>query len=85
MTSEVTIRAARLSDAEAIAGLATAGPRCSRSRRRSRVVSSTEAHKFYEHVGYRNIKTQLAFAKPLDASAQAALRGFIPDVAPADQ
>lgn len=40
----------------------------------------TEAHRFYEHVGYMNVKTQLSFAKPLNGPARDALRGFVPDV-----
>ncbi len=33
-------------------------------------VSRTEAHRFYEHLGYAKVKTQHAFAKPLDAAGQ---------------
>jgi GNAT superfamily N-acetyltransferase len=39
----------------------------------------TEAHAFYEHVGYTNIKTQYSFMKPLDAAGEARRRSFIPD------
>ena len=39
----------------------------------------TDAHAFYEHVGYTNIKTQYSFIKPLDAAGEARRRGFIPD------
>jgi GNAT superfamily N-acetyltransferase len=40
----------------------------------------TEAHAFYQHVGYANIKTQYSFVKSLDGAPPGALRGFIPDV-----
>jgi GNAT superfamily N-acetyltransferase len=42
----------------------------------------TEAHAFYEHVGYVNIKTQYSFMKPLDGAGQVQLRGFIPEISP---
>ena len=48
--------------------------------RLSSSATRTEAHKFYEHVGYVNVKTQRAFAKPLTGPARDALRGFVPDV-----
>jgi GNAT superfamily N-acetyltransferase len=38
----------------------------------------TEAHRFYERVGYANIKTQFSFVKRLDGTAS--LSGFVPDV-----
>lgn len=39
----------------------------------------TAAHRFYEGIGYTNIKTQYAFAKPLDGDA-ASLHAFVPTV-----
>jgi GNAT superfamily N-acetyltransferase len=48
--------------------------------RLSSSATRTEAHKFYEHVGYMNVKTQLSFAKPLNGPARDALRRFVPDV-----
>ena len=42
----------------------------------------TESHRFYEHLGYVNIKTQYSFAKPLDPSGEDAIRGFVPRVHP---
>lgn len=41
------------------------------------------AHRFYEDLGYTNIKTQYSFAKPLDAAAAARVRRFVPRVDPA--
>jgi GNAT superfamily N-acetyltransferase len=41
------------------------------------------AHRFYEALGYTNIKTQFSFIKPLDAAAAARLRTFVPRVDPA--
>ena len=38
----------------------------------------TEAHRFYEHLGYANIKTQYSFVKALDQAGAAAIRGFVP-------
>jgi len=38
----------------------------------------TEAHHFYEHLGYANIKTQYSFVKPLDQAGATAIRGFVP-------
>ena len=40
----------------------------------------TEAHKFYEHLGYRRIKTQLSFAKAVDASRADVLERLVPRV-----
>lgn len=40
----------------------------------------TEAHKFYEHLGYANVKTQYTFVKALDPGARDAIRGFVPRV-----
>jgi GNAT superfamily N-acetyltransferase len=33
-------------------------------------VTRSEAHRFYEHLGYTTVKTQHAFAKPLDAAGR---------------
>lgn len=38
----------------------------------------TGAHQFYERLGYRNIKTQYSFAKPLDPGGERELIQFIP-------
>jgi len=43
-------------------------------------VSRSEAHRFYEHLGYANVKTQHAFAKPLDAAGQEQMARVIPRV-----
>jgi GNAT superfamily N-acetyltransferase len=40
----------------------------------------TEAHRFYERIGYVNIKTQYSFVKPLEGSGPDALRKFVPHV-----
>lgn len=42
----------------------------------------TEAHRFYEHLGYANIKTQYSFVKPIGPAGQDAIRGFVPRVHP---
>ena len=42
----------------------------------------TESHRFYEHLGYANIKTQYSFVKPLDSAGEEAIRGFVPRVGP---
>jgi len=41
------------------------------------------AHRFYEDLGYTNIKTQYSFIKQLDAAAAARVRTFVPRVDPA--
>jgi len=41
-----------------------------------------ESHRFYEHLGYVNIKTQYSFVKALDPSGEDAIRGFVPRVHP---
>ena len=38
----------------------------------------TEAHRFYERLGYSNIKTQYAFAKSIDPGDEATIRAFVP-------
>jgi len=38
------------------------------------------AHRFYEDLGYTNIKTQYSFIKPLDPAASARVRMFVPRV-----
>lgn len=40
------------------------------------------AHRFYEDLGYTNIKTQYSFVKPLDAAAAERVRAFVPRVDP---
>jgi GNAT superfamily N-acetyltransferase len=40
----------------------------------------TEAHAFYQHVGYANIKTQYSFVKSVDPAGRDGFRAFIPDV-----
>jgi GNAT superfamily N-acetyltransferase len=40
----------------------------------------TGAHRFYEQLGYENIKTQYSFAKALDGAGEPALRRFVPRV-----
>jgi GNAT superfamily N-acetyltransferase len=42
--------------------------------------SRTAAHRFYEHLGYTNVKTQYSFAKSLDAGGHENLKQFVPDV-----
>ena len=41
------------------------------------------AHRFYEDLGYTNIKTQYSFIKALDPTAAARVRTFVPRVDPA--
>jgi GNAT superfamily N-acetyltransferase len=38
------------------------------------------AHRFYEGLGYRNIKTQFSFVKCVDPARQDAVHAFVPDV-----
>jgi GNAT superfamily N-acetyltransferase len=40
----------------------------------------TGAHQFYERQGYKNIKTQYSFVKPLDAGGARELSQFIPRI-----
>lgn len=40
----------------------------------------TEAHRFYERIGYTNIKTQYSFAKAVDGGSVESLRAFVPKV-----
>jgi GNAT superfamily N-acetyltransferase len=42
----------------------------------------TTAHRFYENLGYTNIKTQYSFVKPLDPVAATRVRTFVPRVDP---
>lgn len=44
----------------------------------------TAAHRFYESLGYTNIKTQYSFIKPLDPAAAARVSTFVPRVEPAN-
>jgi GNAT superfamily N-acetyltransferase len=41
------------------------------------------AHRFYEDLGYTNIKTQYSFIKPLNPAAAARVQTFVPRVYPA--
>ena len=47
--------------------------------RLSSSISRAAAHRFYEHLGYTNIKTQYAFVKSFDPERQD-LSGFVPRV-----
>ena len=38
----------------------------------------TESHRFYEQLGYANIKTQFSFVKAIGPAGQEAIRGFVP-------
>ncbi len=40
----------------------------------------TASHRFYEDLGYTNIKTQYSFMKSIDTTGQEALRKFVPRV-----
>ncbi len=40
------------------------------------------AHRFYEQLGYENIKTQYAFVKALDGARANDIRKFVPRVDP---
>jgi GNAT superfamily N-acetyltransferase len=42
----------------------------------------TRAHRFYEELGYANVKTQYAFVKPLDARGGEMARRLVPRVEP---
>jgi GNAT superfamily N-acetyltransferase len=48
--------------------------------RLSSSVTRTEAHAFYQRVGYVNLKTQYSFAKPIGSASADTLRAFVPDV-----
>jgi GNAT superfamily N-acetyltransferase len=52
---------------------------CSLVRLRS-TAARTAAHRFYEHLGYTNIKTQYSFAKGLDQAAREKLKTLVPRV-----
>ena len=56
--------------------------RCSIVRLTSSVTREA-AHRFYEGLGYTNIKTQFSFAKPLDRAASTRLQALVPRVDPA--
>jgi GNAT superfamily N-acetyltransferase len=43
-------------------------------------VARTEAHRFYEQLGYSNIKSQYSFVKSVDPRGGSELAGFIPRV-----
>jgi GNAT superfamily N-acetyltransferase len=40
----------------------------------------TEAHRFYERLGYTNVKAQYAFVKSLNADAEDVIRAFTPRI-----
>jgi GNAT superfamily N-acetyltransferase len=40
----------------------------------------TDAHRFYERLGYRHVKTQYSFVKSLDPARQGDLARFVPRV-----
>jgi len=63
-----------LEDAERWAG----ERQCAVVRLRSSV-GRTAAHRFYEHVGYTNIKTQYSFVKSVDDAAPS-FAGFVPRI-----
>ena len=48
--------------------------------RLSSTVARTEAHAFYERLGYTKLKTQYSFGKPVGTARAAALRAFVPDI-----
>ncbi len=50
--------------------------------RLSSSTTRTGAHRFYEALGYTNIKTQYSFIKPLNRVAAARVRSFVPRVDP---
>jgi GNAT superfamily N-acetyltransferase len=50
--------------------------------RLSSTSTRTAAHRFYESVGYTNIKTQLSFIKSLDGSGSERFRAFVPRTEP---
>lgn len=43
-------------------------------------LARTEAHRFYERIGYTNIKTQYSFVKALDGNSARGFARFIPRV-----
>lgn len=43
-------------------------------------VARTEAHRFYEQLGYSNIKSQYSFVKSVDPTGRGDFGGFIPRV-----
>jgi GNAT superfamily N-acetyltransferase len=71
------IGAALMAEAEAFArehGCAVVRLRSSATR--------TRAHRFYEDLGYANVKTQYSFVKALDARGDEAARRLVPRVDP---
>ncbi|HEY1307268.1 MAG TPA: GNAT family N-acetyltransferase [Vicinamibacterales bacterium] len=42
----------------------------------------TDAHRFYEHLGYTNVKTQYSYVKSIGSAGEEAIRAFIPRVNP---
>ena len=45
-------------------------------------VTRKEAHRFYERIGYTNLKTQYSFTKPLTPAASAQMGALVPRVDP---
>ena len=43
-------------------------------------IARTAAHRFYQQLGYTNIKSQYSFVKSVDPRDQSDFRGFIPQV-----
>jgi GNAT superfamily N-acetyltransferase len=43
-------------------------------------IARTEAHRFYEQLGYKNIKSQYSFVKSVDPRGENDFHGFIPRV-----
>jgi hypothetical protein len=58
----------------------TQAEECSIVRLRSGT-TRTAAHRFYETLGYTNIKTQYSFIKSLDATQQQDVLKFVPNIA----
>ena len=38
------------------------------------------AHRFYEELGFTNVKTQYSFVKPLDGATADVVRAFVPRI-----
>ena len=52
---------------------------CSLVRLRS-TAARTDAHRFYEHLGYTKVKTQFSFAKAVDAAGEHLIHKLVPKV-----
>jgi predicted N-acetyltransferase YhbS len=44
--------------------------------------SRAAAHRFYEEMGFTNVKTQYSFVKPLDGASEDLVRAFVPRIEP---